>query len=539
MEGRKRALLQEFDSCIAPKKLELEATLPAIWKQCYGVSSLKGHGSSAHGLIAQKPRTEDQQRILDGLFKECDKIVKKLIGIKSGAWFKQPVNLKAVPTYLNFIQHPMDLGTVKSNLQDKLYNSPLEFRDHVNLIWDNCAIFNAEGTPARVDGETCRGIWSRAWRDSQIEERWKKLQFEIDPSVAPLHERVGVLSMQLNRMVQALPPSNKPEGPGRDMTFVEKRKLSIQLGRLSSDQLRTVLEIVSEDPKVKAASSDEMEVELDELRSETLWKLSEVINKPGNKVAGGSESRPGPASTPPPPSHAAEKRPPPQSAASIQSSGAGISHSDSGEHSPGDVKGSTMDDPRQGASAFVRDPRNVVDESATNPKEQSLFVKDRAAARKDVNINAANWDSLTTDQQETGTSEPQPQGAEGGGDDVWKSFQSIAEKKQQQEEEQRLEAERAEKLKREEQEKLLREEEERNQKLKEEEERIQAENQKQRDEQMAKELAEIEAKAGTANLSQQNDIAILNTMPAPAADGLAAVGLEYKDDDEDMNFEDE
>ncbi len=35
-----------------------------------------------------------------------------------------------------------------------------------------------------------------------------------------------------------------------------------------------------------------------------------------------------------------------------------------------------------GASGFVRDSRNKVDESATIPKEQSLFVKDRAAARK-------------------------------------------------------------------------------------------------------------------------------------------------------------
>ncbi len=37
-----------------------------------------------------------------------------------------------------------------------------------------------------------------------------------------------------------------------------------------------------------------------------------------------------------------------------------------------------------GASGFVRDGRNrnAVDESATAPKEQSLFVKDRAAVRK-------------------------------------------------------------------------------------------------------------------------------------------------------------
>lgn len=35
-----------------------------------------------------------------------------------------------------------------------------------------------------------------------------------------------------------------------------------------------------------------------------------------------------------------------------------------------------------GPTNFVRDARHGVDESATNPKEQSQFVKDRAAARK-------------------------------------------------------------------------------------------------------------------------------------------------------------
>jgi hypothetical protein len=153
MEGRKRALLQEFDSLIAPKKLELEATLPTIWKHCYGISSVKLSGSSAH---VPKPRTADQQKKLDGLFKDCEKIIAKILEKRNSHWFKCPVNLREVPSYLNFIQHPMGLGTIKTNLKNKVYNSPLEFRDHVNLVWDNCAIFNAEGTPARMDGETCR-----------------------------------------------------------------------------------------------------------------------------------------------------------------------------------------------------------------------------------------------------------------------------------------------------------------------------------------------------------------------------------------------
>ena len=61
----------------------------------------------------------------------------------------------------------MDLSTVKDKLKNRLYASPLDFRDDVNLIWDNCACYNQEGTPARTDGEAMRGIWKRAWQESR------------------------------------------------------------------------------------------------------------------------------------------------------------------------------------------------------------------------------------------------------------------------------------------------------------------------------------------------------------------------------------
>ena len=97
--------------------------------------------------------------------------------------FKTPVNLALVPGYLNFVTRPMDLSTVKDKLKNRLYASPLDFRDDVNLIWDNCACYNQEGTPARTDGEAMRGIWKRAWQESRIEDNWKRIQIEIDPSV--------------------------------------------------------------------------------------------------------------------------------------------------------------------------------------------------------------------------------------------------------------------------------------------------------------------------------------------------------------------
>ena len=66
--------------------------------------------------------------------------------------------------------------------------------------------------------------------------------------------------------------------------------------------------------------------------------------------------------------------------------------------------------------------------------------------------------------------------------------------------------------------------------------------QRQRDEQMQRELDEIKAQAGTANLTQQGDVALLAGMAVPGAGqgtGLAALGLDNRDNDEDMNFEDD
>lgn len=51
-----------------------------------------------------------------------------------------------------------------------------------------------------------------------------------------------------------------------------------------------------------------------------------------------------------------------------------------------------------------------------------------------------------------------------------------------------------------------------------------------------------QAKAGTANLTKHSDPAIMamaNMQSAPTTEGgLSALGLEYQDDVEDMNFDD-
>ena len=136
-----------------------------------------------------------------------------------------------------------------------------------------------------------------------------------------MQERVNILNTQLAKVLQAIPSTGQPAGPGRDMTFVEKRKLSMQLARLQGvpDMLKQVLDIVATDPLFASSSSSEaeIEVELDQLKADTLWKLHALAAHKPAPSAGAAPSRP--SSTPPVQSNGVADKKPPVPAASVQS----------------------------------------------------------------------------------------------------------------------------------------------------------------------------------------------------------------------------
>ena len=138
-------------------------------------------------------------------------------------------------------------------------------------------------------------------------------------------DRVSILNNQLAKLLQAIPATGQPAGPGREMTFLEKRKLSSQLSRLQGvpDMLKSVLNIISSDPLVVSAAGGEVEVEIDQLRADTLWKLHALVAaKPAASMPASAAVPSKPVAAPPssqPP--VAEKKPPVQGAASVQSSG--------------------------------------------------------------------------------------------------------------------------------------------------------------------------------------------------------------------------
>eukprot|EP00798_Chlamydomonas_sp_ICE-L_P022136 gene22136-29198_t len=544
-EARKRALIAEFEQTIAPQKHEIARSLPQLWKQCYDpppVASIvptpiispapsMGNTPSFGMPSAKRPKTHTRDPAylkLDNVWRACGGIVSKLWKRKEAKSFHHPVDPIAlgIPDYPKTIREPMDLGTVKDKLHKRVYRTPVAFKaDSSTLI--------------HKDGLKMANAFDKMWVESLVEEMWQEAQMEADPGYAALEaieSQIVALELgsKLNRMVSGTAVA-APSAPGRDMSFIEKRKLSIALSHLppSKLQLQMVPNILAGEPSNHVGQ--EVEFDLDMLSSKTLFRLRDLADDGSLKPA--VQHRP----------VMAEKTARRSNGHMPAESDGQQTESDS-EHSPRDVKGSTMDDPH-GPSVFVKD-RQMVDESATNPREQPTFIKDKADRKTDLPINTAYF-TLATDgggAGGAGDGEEGGGGVEGEGDEMWKSFMSIAEQKKQREEEQRRreddQREGQERIERERKEaaaKLQREEEERQRLLREEEERQQQEQQRAREEQMKRELAEITSKAGTANLTQQSDMSILvGRMEGPTDNsGLEAVGLTYKnDEDEGFDFDD-
>ncbi|XP_030076501.1 bromodomain and PHD finger-containing protein 3 isoform X3 [Microcaecilia unicolor] len=60
--------------------------------------------------------------------------------------FAEPVNLKEVPDYLEFISRPMDFSTMRQKLESHLYQTLDDFEEDFNLIVINCMKYNTKDT---------------------------------------------------------------------------------------------------------------------------------------------------------------------------------------------------------------------------------------------------------------------------------------------------------------------------------------------------------------------------------------------------------
>ncbi|CAD8094714.1 unnamed protein product [Paramecium sonneborni] len=85
----------------------------------------------------QTPLNKEEQRRLN-------QIVQQLLDSNDSVEFRQPVDYKALNLhdYITIVKKPMDLGTVQRKLNSNTYKTVEECLDDIQLIWDNCKLYN-------------------------------------------------------------------------------------------------------------------------------------------------------------------------------------------------------------------------------------------------------------------------------------------------------------------------------------------------------------------------------------------------------------
>lgn len=307
-------------------------------------ASSKRTGAALDGGDAKRPRPMDElEKRQVELWKVCGSILKRMMSKSKGSWFSKPVTNVIAPDYDKIIQHPMDMGTMQQKLKDRAYAEPSEFAADMRQVWSNCRAYNAERSEVRMIGDQYGDDWERQWAEAAVESQWNELLLLKDPQALPLDRRVELSAQQLVQRVNSV--TGYQFDPSREMSYLERRKLSLVTAELTGEQLEMVLRIILQYQTTQAHldpdSEEEMEVDFETLDSSVLWKIFEYID---------SLRKAKPQQHKPPTKSAAPSSAPPvvaQPEAQGNGQPAGPagpahSHSESDRESEQDVKGSNM-----------------------------------------------------------------------------------------------------------------------------------------------------------------------------------------------------
>ena len=121
---------------------------------------------------AKRRRVEaDRAKRMGAMFKKCSSLL-KTCGKQQWAWFfAQPVDPVALnlPDYFSIIKQPMDFSTIDQKLARGEYIWPKEFQADMELVFNNCTLYNPAGVPVHSAALAGAQFFEQLWKDSGLE----------------------------------------------------------------------------------------------------------------------------------------------------------------------------------------------------------------------------------------------------------------------------------------------------------------------------------------------------------------------------------
>ncbi|GKY91232.1 hypothetical protein MPSEU_000095800 [Mayamaea pseudoterrestris] len=117
-------------------------------------------------------------------YRRCYQVVDRLAQDSFADIFLEPVDLKDFPDYEEFIDTPMDLRTVRENLEKKKYFAVEQFARDMRRIWNNCKVYNQHGSAIWHVADYMSKQFERLYHAWVLEFRERYLRW-ADPRARP------------------------------------------------------------------------------------------------------------------------------------------------------------------------------------------------------------------------------------------------------------------------------------------------------------------------------------------------------------------
>lgn len=262
-----------------------------------------------------------------------------------------PVALN-IPNYHKVIKKPMDLATIGTKLKHGQYENAKEFEADMRLMLQNCYKFNQHGDFVYTSGKSLEAEFDREmerkkkWisdnapnsnpqsqgtspdpededEDEADEEEEEEVEDDNDNQLTILQKQIAAMSKQVE-MIQkkkASPPAaakkskNKPakkekksaaaassapkkKASGKSgkpekipyVTYDQKKLISDRINDLSEAKMGQALRIIRENvPALRDVNEEEIELDIDELPNDVLWRLLQFVRQGTSQATDGAD----------------------------------------------------------------------------------------------------------------------------------------------------------------------------------------------------------------------------------------------------------
>ncbi|KZO92244.1 hypothetical protein CALVIDRAFT_520521 [Calocera viscosa TUFC12733] len=117
-------------------------------------SSIKA--ANVKDILAEVQSYRDT-KAADAFYETLERVLNELRATPEAVAFRNPVKKSEAPDYEDYIKTPMDMSTMLKKVKNRVYENKAQFAADLNLIWDNCLMYNSEPThPLRRQAQLMR-----------------------------------------------------------------------------------------------------------------------------------------------------------------------------------------------------------------------------------------------------------------------------------------------------------------------------------------------------------------------------------------------